>query len=161
VMRIIFAATRARDPPRYLGGKGLLPAALPAAIGGSLILWAYLLGNAWFDLFTREMALSRASFARWPLALPALAIVAAPLFEEYIFRGLIFGGLRRSRGFLFSAAASAAIFAVVHPTASVAPVFVLGLLAAFAYERSGSLAAPVIVHAAYNAAAVAAQLSLN
>lgn len=83
--------------------------------------------------------------------LVALAILAAPIFEEFIFRGLIFGGLRRSMGLVPAAAASAAVFAVVHPPASIIPVFFLGLCAALAYERSRVLAAPMLTHAVYNA----------
>jgi ABC-2 type transport system permease protein len=89
-----------------------------------------------------------------------LAVVAAPLFEEFIFRGLIFGGLRRSMGALPAALASAAIFAIVHPPYSMLPVFALGLFAAFAYERKKVLLAPMLVHAIYNAAVVGYQLSL-
>ena len=76
-----------------------------------------------------------------------LALIAAPLFEEFIFRGLIFGGLRRSFGVWPAALASAAIFAIVHPAISIVPVFVLGVCAALVYERSRSLLAPMIVHA--------------
>ena len=92
--------------------------------------------------------------------LAAIAIVAAPLFEEFIFRGLIFGGLRRSFGFIPAALASAAIFAIVHPPPSVIPVFLMGLAAAFAYERTRMLAAPMTVHALYNAAVLGFQLNV-
>jgi len=90
----------------------------------------------------------------------SLAVLAAPIFEEFIFRGLIFGGLRRSLGFGAAAAASAAIFAIVHPPASVVPVFGLGLAAAVVYERTRMLAGPMIVHATYNAVVVAFQWNL-
>lgn len=86
---------------------------------------------------------------RWWLL--ALAVLAAPIFEEFIFRGLIFGGLRRSMGLLPAAAASAAVFAIVHPPGSIIPVFFLGLCTALAYERSRALAAPMLTHAVYNA----------
>ena len=86
-----------------------------------------------------------------------LAIAAAPLFEEFIFRGLIFGGLRRSLGLLTSAVASAAIFAIVHPPASVIPVFGLGLITALVYERTRLLIAPMSAHAVYNALIVGFQ----
>jgi ABC-2 type transport system permease protein len=91
--------------------------------------------------------------------LVALAVVAAPLFEEFIFRGLIFNGLRRSMGALPAMLASAAIFAIVHPPASMLPVFVLGLCAAFAYERTRMLLAPMLVHAVYNAIILAWQIA--
>jgi membrane protease YdiL (CAAX protease family) len=38
-----------------------------------------------------------------------------------------------------------------------APVFVLGVGAALVYERSRSLLAPMLTHAAYNSCALAAQ----
>jgi len=81
-----------------------------------------------------------------------LTVAAAPLCEEFIFRGLIYGGLRRSMGVLPAMLASAALFAAVHPPLSMLPVFGLGLAAAYAYERSKVLAAPILVHALYNAA---------
>jgi membrane protease YdiL (CAAX protease family) len=97
-----------------------------------------------------------ASGAFW---IPILAIAAAPLFEEFIFRGLIFGGLRRSMTMVPAIVASAAVFAIVHPPASMIPVFGLGLCAAFAYERSRMLLAPMLAHAIYNAAVIAYQSS--
>jgi membrane protease YdiL (CAAX protease family) len=79
-----------------------------------------------------------------------LAVVAAPIFEEFIFRGLIFGGLRRTLGLVPSVLASAAVFAVVHPPLAIVPVFILGVCTALAYERSKVLLAPMIAHAIYN-----------
>lgn len=84
----------------------------------------------------------------------ALAVIAAPLFEEFIFRGLIYGGLRRSMTPLAAALFSAGVFAIVHPPQSMVPVFVLGFCAALAYERTGALLAPMLAHAVYNAVVV-------
>jgi membrane protease YdiL (CAAX protease family) len=91
--------------------------------------------------------------ARTPWLLPRI-LLAAPLFEEYIFRGLVFGGLRRSMRLLPAAVASAAIFAIVHPPLSMLPVFALAICAAWACERSGLLLAPMVVHMVYNGAVV-------
>lgn len=88
----------------------------------------------------------------------ALAVTAAPLFEEFIFRGLIYGGLRRSMKPVLAALVSAAVFAIVHPPLSMLPVFVLGFCAALAYERTGALLAPMLAHAVYNAIVVGHQL---
>lgn len=84
----------------------------------------------------------------------ALAVIAAPLFEEFIFRGLIYGGLRRSMKPVVAALVSAGVFAIVHPPQSMVPVFVLGFCAALAYERTGALLAPMLAHAVYNAVVV-------
>ena len=86
--------------------------------------------------------------------LAIIAIAAAPVFEEFIFRGLIFQGLRRSFGLAAATLASAAIFALVHPVHAMVPVFVMGALAALVYERTKMLAAPMTVHAIYNAVVV-------
>jgi hypothetical protein len=94
------------------------------------------------------------------LWLGALAVIAAPIFEEFVFRGLIFGGLRRSLGTAGAVLASAAIFAIVHPPASVVPVFVLGLCTALVYARTRMLAASMITHALYNAAVLALQWNM-
>ena len=93
------------------------------------------------------------------LWLLGLTVLAAPLCEEFIFRGLLQGGLRRSLPAWPAIAIAAALFAIVHPPAAMLPVFVLGLCAGLAYERSGSLLAPMLVHAGYNAAILAFQLS--
>jgi membrane protease YdiL (CAAX protease family) len=90
----------------------------------------------------------------------ALAVVAAPLCEEFIFRGLIYGGLRRSMKAPQAMLMSAAIFAVVHPPLSMLPVFVLGLCTAWTYERSKTLLAPMLVHATYNAVILSMQFWL-
>jgi membrane protease YdiL (CAAX protease family) len=86
-----------------------------------------------------------------------LAVVAAPVFEEILFRGFVFRGMRQGMGFLPAAAASALIFAIVHPPEAVIPVFVLGAAAAWACEITGGLLAPVLAHAVYNAAVLVLQ----
>jgi hypothetical protein len=83
--------------------------------------------------------------------IPVLAVAAAPIFEEFIFRGLIFGGLRRSLSAWPAILASAAVFAIVHPPLSMIPVFALGVCAALAFDRAKMLLAPMIAHGIYNA----------
>ena len=80
-----------------------------------------------------------------------LAVCAAPPVEEFIFRGLLYRGLRRSMNALRAAVSSALVFALVHPPVAFAPVFVLALCAATVYERSKLLVGPIVAHATYNA----------
>jgi ABC-2 type transport system permease protein len=101
-----------------------------------------------------ETLISRQDGVLW---VALLAVIAAPIFEEFIFRGLIFSGLRRTLGLTASLIASAAIFALVHPPPAVIPVFGLGVAAALAYEATGVLLAPMLAHALYNAAMIAYQ----
>jgi membrane protease YdiL (CAAX protease family) len=117
----------------------------------------YLLGKTswWSDLVRSGMGARLEN--HWVFL---LAVLLAPLCEEFIFRGLLFGGLRRSAGFVPAMLMSAALFAIVHPPVSMLPVFGLGLCTAFAYERSKGLLAPMLVHAVYNAAVLGYQMSL-
>ncbi|HEX5659544.1 MAG TPA: type II CAAX endopeptidase family protein, partial [Polyangiales bacterium] len=82
--------------------------------------------------------------------LGALAVVAAPLFEELLFRGILYRGLRRSVGAKPAIFASALVFALVHPATSFAPVFVMAVCAATAFELTGTLVAPMLTHMIYN-----------
>jgi len=156
LMRSVYAKAKTEGVPRILGGNDqpLLGVAGGLAAGAAGVL--YLFGLDALDLLesARRESNSYASLGLWTLP---LALIAAPLFEEFIFRGLIFGGLRRSFGLWPATLASAALFAIVHPAVSIIPVFVLGACAALAYERSRSLLAPMIVHAVYNACVIGAQ----
>lgn len=157
--RLVYWRAKTAGVPRLRGGpaRSVLVLGLGIGVGAGLCGMAYLTvlqSTPWWhgDMLTAAGPHIR---ARWLLL---LAVVAAPLCEEFIFRGLLFGGLRRSMGFVPAAMLSAALFAIVHPPVSMVPVFVLGLCTAFACERGKGLLAPMLVHAVYNAAVLGFQL---
>jgi membrane protease YdiL (CAAX protease family) len=123
---------------------------LGASIGAFAYLRALDLSPQW-QLWKQDAALSsfftRADKPGW---LILLTIIAAPVFEEFIFRGLVFGGLRRTTGPAVAVLGSAALFALVHPPIAIIPVFGLGVAAAISFERTGFLLAPIIAHCVYN-----------
>lgn len=81
-----------------------------------------------------------------------MAIITAPLAEELIFRGFLYGVVKRSTDRWFAAFFTAVVFAVVHLHVGTAPqLFFLGLGLAIAYEISGCLLVPVFMHAMFNA----------
>jgi membrane protease YdiL (CAAX protease family) len=79
-------------------------------------------------------------------------VILAPVFEELIFRGLLFATLRRRYGLGVSALMSAALFALAHGYGLVGFVSVLGsgLLWAWAYEKTGSLLPGMLAHSLNN-----------
>jgi membrane protease YdiL (CAAX protease family) len=92
---------------------------------------------------------------------PAVVVVSllgslafAPVFEELIFRGLLYGTLRVRLAWPLAALGSAVVFALAHGygAAGFVSVFVSGLLWAWSYERTGSLLPAMAAHAANNAA---------
>lgn len=85
-------------------------------------------------------------------ALGFVAVVVAPLTEEFIFRGYVYGVTKRFTDRWFAALFSAVIFAVVHHDVSATlPLFLLAVGLAAAYEATGCLLVPVIMHAIFNA----------
>jgi membrane protease YdiL (CAAX protease family) len=159
LMRFVYWRIKSAGVPRTLGAGGLQAAGWGAAagVGAGLAGLAYVLVARRTGLFEgAQQAMLLGTGDRGWLIL--LTVAAAPVFEEFIFRGLIFGGLRRTLGLGVSVIASAAIFAIVHPPFAVLPVFVLGLAAALIYDRTRLLIAPIAAHAVYNAIVVGHQL---
>ena len=80
-----------------------------------------------------------------------LAIVAAPIFEELIFRFFIYGALRRYVGITAGLILNSLIFAAAHShLPSALPLFVLAGCFTLAYEWSGSILVSMSMHALFN-----------
>jgi membrane protease YdiL (CAAX protease family) len=92
-----------------------------------------------------------------------LIVIAAPITEETLFRGLFFGALRSRTPFWVAAGLSGIVFGSVHLGAG--DVAVAGLLAclgvilAWLYERTGSLGPPIVLHTVNNSIAIIPLLS--
>jgi membrane protease YdiL (CAAX protease family) len=80
--------------------------------------------------------------------------VGAPLAEELLFRGLIFGGLRPSPlGFTGATLVTSLSWAMLHANYSIyglGAITLIGLYLAWLRERTGSLLAPIVCHGSYN-----------
>lgn len=92
-----------------------------------------------------------------------LIVIAAPITEETLFRGLFFGALRTRAPFWLAAGASGLLFGAVHLTTgdvAVAGLLTLfGVILAWLYERTGSLGPPIILHMVNNTIAIIPLLS--
>jgi membrane protease YdiL (CAAX protease family) len=87
------------------------------------------------------------------------AVLVAPLVEETVFRGLIYGVAKRYTDGYFAALCSALLFGVVHyHVGSFVPLAMLGLAFCAAYEMSGSLLVPMFMHSLFNGANLALML---
>jgi membrane protease YdiL (CAAX protease family) len=80
------------------------------------------------------------------------AAVVAPLVEEIVFRGFIYGVLKRFTDGIFAAICSSLLFAIVHMhVGTMFPLAILALFFCAAYEITGCLFVPMIMHGIFNA----------
>jgi len=127
---------------------------LVALAAGTLVLviLAPLLGRP------RSNAEDLLRIARDPLAVVVLVptvTLLAPLAEELLFRGALFGWLRARLPWWAAAVISAAIFAGAHLIPALFPTFfVFGLAAAAVYQYTRSTLNTFVMHASQNTLAV-------
>jgi membrane protease YdiL (CAAX protease family) len=85
------------------------------------------------------------------LWLIATAIIAAPVVEETVFRGVFLPALARHRGIPAAVVTVSLLFALIHGhLPSALPLFVVGATLATAYLYTGSLLVPILIHATFN-----------
>ena len=83
------------------------------------------------------------------------AIVGAAVVEELVFRGILYGALRRYFTTAFSAVVSAVLFAMLHGYGpQLFYITVLGVALALLRERTGNLGASMALHMTNNAMAL-------
>lgn len=100
------------------------------------------------------------------VAVLAFALVVAPVVEEFVFRGVLYRGVRDGHGTAAGAAVSAIAFGAIHwvpfaepaGTVMAASTAAMGVGLAILYERRRTLLAPVVAHAAFNAVGLLASL---
>ena len=120
----------------------------------ALQLWRVLIASAGYlddsqQDAVRFLAESKSQAAK--LVVAVQAVVFAPAQEELIFRGYLYGVVRRHLGVGTAIVVSAALFAGIHlhlPT--FAGLFVLAACLALAYEWTGSIFVPMAMHALFN-----------
>ncbi len=92
------------------------------------------------------------AMTKGPLVISLISVsVMAPLFEEWLCRGLVLRGLMKRMKPVWAIVISAAFFAVLHmnPWQAVA-AFALGLLFGYVYYRTGSLKLTMLMHCVNN-----------
>lgn len=139
-------------PPGAIGRwLAVAGAALALQIGWSA--WAPAPGEGW-RLVEHLIYATLAGGRTGPLII--LVVVAGliiPLAEEVLFRGLLYGWLRRW-GPAVAMVGSALLFGLPHGPSSALPAALLGLGFAWLRERDGSLLGPVLLHVLNNLGAL-------
>ena len=88
-----------------------------------------------------------------------MACVAAPLVEELLFRGYMYGALKEATNPVFAAVVIGALFSVVHGNLpALLPLWTFSILLCLAYEWTRCLWVPIGMHAFFNAANIVLML---
>ena len=151
-----------------LGGFSKIGFGRAVATGGMLLLAAYplvLLAEVVTQKFSRGVLdkqgivelFNTSGTLEERILIILLAVMVAPLAEEFFFRFFLYGVVKRYFGRGAGVVANALLFAAVHAhLPSLAPLFVLGICFTIAYEWSGSILVSMTMHALFNALALTA-----
>lgn len=118
------------------------------------VLW---LKDVWPDLQPQETvkAFQESGGFMFRFLVIVAAVVIAPLSEEVLFRGVIYGVLKRYTDAPFAALSSSLMFAVIHMhVGSLMPLWILAVLFCIAYELTGCLLAPMLLHMIFNGTSI-------
>jgi membrane protease YdiL (CAAX protease family) len=103
---------------------------------------------AWFE--SAMQILRPTDTSQWILAIGAI-VLAAPLGEEIVFRGLMQQAARQGIGGRNAPLAIGVLFALIHFAPwYLLPLSMLGIVLGLSFERTGTLWTPILLHAAYN-----------
>lgn len=124
-------------------------------VSGLTVTW---LQDVWPDLEPQDTvkAFQESDGFMFRFLVVLAAVVVAPLAEEVLFRGFVYGVLKRYTDAPFAALSSSLMFAIIHlHVGSLLPLWVLALLFCLAYEVSGCLLAPMLLHVIFNGTSIA------
>lgn len=160
---VAFAAMVAKPRPWHFGLRP--PRSLRRAIGYTVLAYVtFLVFSAVFlsavgadqnDDLPQELGADEGTGAM--LGIAFLVCVAAPLAEEFFFRGYLYPALRTWRGPWIAAVLNGVLFGLVHAGGSdlafLLPLAFLGFLFCVLRERTGSLYPAIVLHAINNSVA--------
>ncbi|CAN5910473.1 hypothetical protein BH11VER1_BH11VER1_13170 [soil metagenome] len=164
---------REMDPAEMFGLRSLsIPSALGVSILSFLAVWLVIIvsvnvmktqvfGGAWPDESSQAAVetFRKTGSPLYKVLLGIVAVFIAPLMEEIIFRGFLYGVVKRFTDRWFAMFFTALFFAAVHQhVGSLFPLFLLAMGLAIAYEATGCLFVPIFMHALFNAYNIGAML---
>ena len=95
-------------------------------------------------------------------AVIALAVLIAPVMEEFVFRGIVLTALAKHIPPLHAAYTVSFTFALIHGhVPSIVPLFVIAMAFSVAYLTTRSILVPIVMHALFNAVSLAAVFLLK
>ncbi len=155
---LIFLFTRLRQPISVTAYLQLSPTKLSALLKWlGVMLLIILLMEFSYTLLNRNtpdfMTKIYQSTTNYPLLWLAI-IIAAPFFEELLFRGYLLEGIKKTPlgvlGAIIIPAASWAIIHIQYATLEIFTIFLIGVVFGIAKIKTGSLYVPIAMHMLMN-----------
>jgi CAAX protease family protein len=144
-----------RPPARPLRAVGLVVAGYAAFIVFSGIWLALVNQSSTSDDLPEKLGANDSTVAL--LAVTFVVAVAAPVAEEFLFRGFFFSAMRNWRGLWPAAIVTGLVFGSVHavssPWAFLLPLALFGVVLCLLYDRTGSLYPCIALHCVNNSIA--------
>lgn len=142
---------------------GQIRAMIIIALQGSLIAVSLALVISYFSPKLDAGMINKANLSEWEVGLayilsPLITLILQPFFEEIVFRGMVFTGLKRSFGSLPAMITSSLFFALLQPNKVVLFYLLIGIVLAWSYERARVITVPIFIHFIFNAVIFAMQL---
>jgi uncharacterized protein len=143
-----------------LWGIGGYLAAVPLVVIVSVLSEQFLQGQGGGNPLLPILVESHNNFAK--LILWTTLAIAAPFFEELLFRGFLLPSLTKFMSVWSAIAISAFCFALAHLNlADLIPLTVLGMVLGFIYVRTKNLFAPMLLHCLWNSGSFLALVALG
>ncbi|MFV1995033.1 MAG: lysostaphin resistance A-like protein [Verrucomicrobiales bacterium] len=149
----VFGLSRLRPSRILIYGVAAMAAAYPLVLLATWVSHAWIIRDAFGEMEPQEIVRVMAKNKDFSLAavLVLSTCVVAPVVEEVLFRGYIYPVVKRFSDQAFAGLFTSLLFAVVHLNVpSLVPLWVLALCFTVAYEFTGCLWVPIVMHAIFN-----------
>lgn len=158
----LFGLDRISPPKLVLWSIGALIAAYGVMVILLLGIWEPFFAPLWGGEDDRQLVVKTMMEDPSPMlriVLAISAVIVAPLVEEVIFRGYLYAVIKRFSDRFLAALTTSLLFALIHGTVpGLLPLFALAIILCIAYEMTGSLWAPISIHALFNGVQTAVML---
>lgn len=104
--------------------------------------------QSWMESYVSNSAVINTTLPAW-----IATVIGAPIVEEVVFRGLMYGRLKKGMPAVVAAILASLCFGAAHGTIIWAGyAFILGMICIWTYERYQSLTANILLHMSFNLA---------
>ncbi len=150
----IFGLRRMRPRQVFVWSFVAMLVVFPIVVLSMNVVWDLLFKDLWGDEITQQTPVELFQKSE-DVVLRSLIVISAcviaPISEEIIFRGFIYATLKRYTERFFAAAVTSALFAIAHVSVpQMASLWLLAMFLTLAYELTGCLWVPILMHAIFN-----------